>query len=98
MLFVILGHDAPNTLSMRSAARPSHLDYLKTLDAEKRLYLAGPRPKAETPDSSGFFGSLIIAEFSDLNAAKIWAENDPYFLAGVFEHVDVQPFIKVFGA
>jgi len=100
MLYLILGHDGPNALPLRKATRPAHLDYVRTLQAEGRLVIAGPRPKvdAAVPTDAGFHGSLIIAEFASLAAAEAWAAQDPYALAGVFERVDVQPFIAVLPA
>ncbi|MBI2382804.1 MAG: YciI family protein [Gammaproteobacteria bacterium] len=96
MLYVILGHDAPDALSRRLAARPAHLERLKQLQKEGRLLLAGPRPKVDAadPGAAGYHGSLIVAEFPDLAAARAWAESDPYRLQGVFNKVEVWPFVK----
>jgi len=64
------------------------------------LLLAGPHPAidSEDPGPAGFTGSLIVAEFSDLEAARTWAADDPYVTAGVFEKVTVKPFRKVLPA
>ncbi len=35
-------------------------------------------------------------EFESLEAAQAWADADPYVAAGVYEHVSVKPFKKVF--
>lgn len=98
MLYAILGREAADGLSKRPLARPQHLEYLKQLQRQGRLVLAGPRPKVDAadPGGAGFHGSLIVAEFESLEAACVWAENDPYMKAGVFEGVDVYPFVKVF--
>lgn len=100
MLYVILGHDGPGALALRKLTRPAHLDYVRTLQTEGRLIITGPRPKvdAAVPTDAGFYGSLIIAEFASLEAAQAWAAEDPYAKAGVFERVDVQPFIQVLPA
>jgi len=37
-----------------------------------------------------------VAEFDSLDAAKTWAEADPYVSAGVYAKVSVKPFKKVF--
>ena len=65
-----------------------------------RLILAGPHPAidASDPGEAGFTGSLVVAEFSDLQAAQAWADADPYVLAGVYAEVQVKPFIKVMPA
>lgn len=96
MLYVILGSDAAGTLDQRLALRPQHRAYIAELQLAGRLIIAGPRPRVEAndPGAAGYHGSLIIGEFDDLAAARQWAENDPYFKAGVFSNVDVQPFVK----
>jgi uncharacterized protein YciI len=96
MLYSVMGHDVPDSLAKRKEARPAHVERLKQLQAQGRLILAGPRPAidAADPGAAGFIGSLIVAEFDDLAAARAWADADPYMKAGVYSHIDVQPFIK----
>ena len=96
MLYMILGHDVPNSLAKRKETRPAHVERLKLLQSQGRLILAGPRPAidATDPGEAGFVGSLVVAEFADLASARSWADADPYLKAGVYSHVDVQPFIK----
>ena len=100
MLYAIVGDDRPDSLAARLAARPAHLERLKALQNEGRLILAGPCPAIDSPDPgpAGFSGSLIVAEFSSLDAAKIWADADPYVAAGVYATVSVKPFKKVLPA
>jgi len=97
MLYCIIGTDNPDSLEQRLAARPAHLERLKALQEEGRLILAGPFPAidAEDPGPTGFTGSLIVAEFESLDAARQWADADPYVAAGVYRQVSVQPFRKV---
>ena len=100
MLYAIVGKDRADSLAARLAARPAHLERLKTLQDEGRMILAGPCPSIDSPDPgrAGFSGSLIVAEFTSLEAAKAWADADPYVAAGVYEKVTVKPFKKVFPA
>jgi uncharacterized protein YciI len=97
MWYAIVGNDIPGSLERRQVARPAHLERLNTLRNEGRLLLAGPFPAidAEDPGPAGFSGSLIVAEFDDLVAARAWADADPYVAAGVYADVDVRPFRKV---
>jgi uncharacterized protein YciI len=97
MWYLIEGFDAPGQLPARMATRPAHLARLNALRDDGRLLLAGPCPAidAEDPGPAGFSGSLIIAEFESLAAARERAEADPYVAAGVYERVDVRPFKKV---
>lgn len=100
MYYLILGKDTPNSLEARLAARPDHLARLKALEAEGRLLVAGPCPAIDSsdPGPAGFSGSLIVAEFASLEAARQWADADPYVAAGVYADVDVRPFRKVLPA
>jgi hypothetical protein len=98
VLYVIFGQDGPQGLARRRSTRPAHLEYLRHLQREGRLILAGPRPNvdAENPGEAGYAGSLIVGEFANLADARAWADQDPYALSGVFQRVDVYPFLKVF--
>ena len=100
MLYAIVGEDSADSLAARLAARPAHLERLKALQDEGRMILAGPCPAIDSPDPgpAGFTGSLIVAEFASLEAAKAWADADPYVAAGVYEKVSIKPFKKVFPA
>jgi len=100
MLYVIIGEDRAGSLDQRLASRPAHLERLQTLQAEGRLILAGPCPAIDSPDPgpAGFSGSIIIAEFASLDAARSWADADPYIAAGVYEKVTVKPFKKALPA
>lgn len=96
MFYMIRGTDVPNSLDKRKAARPAHIARLEKLRDQGRLLLSGPLPAidAEDPGAAGFTGSLIVAEFESLAAARTWAEADPYIAGGVYASVDVQPFRK----
>jgi uncharacterized protein YciI len=97
MLYVIYSKDRENALEARRAARPRHLERVEKLVAEGRIVIAGPRPAIDAPDPgpAGFEGSLIVAEFESLEDARAWADSDPYVEAGVYESVEVSPFVRV---
>jgi len=97
MLYMIRGTDVPDSLEKRKAARPAHIARLEQLRTEGRVVLCGPLPAvdADDPGPAGFTGSLIVADFDSLGAAREWAQADPYVTAGVFSSVDVRPFKKV---
>ena len=96
MLYAIMAEDTENSLEKRLNARPAHLARLSELQNQGRLLLAGPFPAIDSvdPGAAGFSGSLIVAEFADLTAAKMWAEADPFVSAGVYASVKVKPFRK----
>ncbi|QYJ80031.1 YciI family protein [Shewanella acanthi] len=97
MWYMISAQDVENSLEKRLAARPAHLERLQEMANEGRLLVAGPHPAidSENPGEAGFTGSLLIAEFDSLEAAKNWADADPYVAAGVYQSVIVKPFKRV---
>lgn len=97
MWYAIEGHDAEAALPKRLAVRQQHLARLHELREQGRLLLAGPCPAidAEDPGEAGYSGSIVIAEFDSLAAARVWADADPYVAAGVYARVDVRAFRKV---
>jgi len=97
MLYAIIAQDIENSLLKRMQARPDHVARLNELKDEGRLILAGPHPSIDVsePGEAGFSGSLIVAEFDDLQQARQWADSDPYVTAGVYSSVVVKPFNKV---
>lgn len=98
MLYSIVGVDVDHSLPRRKTARAEHLARLDDLQNAGRLILAGPHPAVDSPEpgEAGFTGSLVVAEFESLEAAKAWADADPYVTAGVYASVTVKPFKQVF--
>ena len=98
MLYAVISQDVENSLAGRQAARPAHLERLQALRNEGRLVIAGPHPAIDSndPGDAGFSGSLVVAEFDNLESAQNWADSDPYLKAGVYQSVTVKPFKQVF--
>lgn len=97
MQYMIVGRDVPDSLQKRLSVRSEHLARLEALKTEGRLILAGPLPAIDSsdPGPAGFTGSLIVAEFTSLDAAREWANADPYLAAGVYAEVEIKPFKHV---
>jgi len=97
MYYAIISEDVEDSLERRKGTRSEHIARLESLRDEGRLLLAGPHPAidAEDPGPAGFSGSLVVAEFASLEAARAWADADPYVAAGVYSHVSVKPFKAV---
>lgn len=89
-----MSEDVPQSLEKRKSARPAHLDRLNYLASQNRLVVVGPHPAIDSfePGEAGFSGSLVIAEFDNLEQAQAWADADPYQTAGVYQRVVVKPF------
>ncbi|HEY8219631.1 MAG TPA: YciI family protein [Methylobacter sp.] len=98
MLYAIISEDVEDSLEKRLSVRSAHLKRLQELQDAGRLITAGPHPSidSDNPGSAGFTGSLVIAEFDNLDDAQQWANVDPYIEAGVYAKVTVKPFKKVF--
>ena len=88
MLFVIIGHDARDAKEKRPLHRPAHLEHLAPLDRAGRVILAGPLTDGA--------GSLIVVEAESLGAVWELVGRDPYVVNGIFERVEVHPFMRVF--
>jgi uncharacterized protein YciI len=87
MLFVIIGHDAPDAKDKRPQHRPAHLAHLQPLADADRVVIAGP-----LLDGSG---SLIVIRAESLAEAWAIVAKDPYVVGGVFSRVEVKPFKQV---
>lgn len=100
MYYALMCEDVADSLEKRLQARPGHLARLQALQEEGRLLIAGPHPAidANDPGAAGFTGSLIVAQFDSIDAARSWVADDPYTVEGVFARVTVKPFRKVFPA
>ena len=90
MLFVIIGHDAPDGKDKRPQHRPAHLAHLEPLAQAGKVLLAGPFTDGT--------GSLIVIDAESREAAWALVARDPYVVNGVFNHVEVKPFLQVFPA
>ena len=92
MLFALLCKDKPGHLQTRLDNRPAHVDYLNGLNAEGRLAFAGPFLDADGKPE----GSMVVVEAPDRAAAEAVAAADPYAKAGLFESVEIRPWMWVF--
>ncbi|MBV1910226.1 MAG: YciI family protein [Kangiellaceae bacterium] len=97
MLYAFISTDKENSLDKRMASRPAHVERLLALKEQGRLIIAGPHPAIDNsePGPAGFTGSLVVAEFDNLQSAEEWARNDPYMLGGVYDSIIVKPYNKV---
>lgn len=97
MWYMIIGEDYPDSLESRGAAREAHLARITKLADDGRVLVAGPLPAVDSddPGSAGFTGSLLVVEFSSIEDAQAWAEQDPYVVGGVYKSVTVKPFKHV---
>lgn len=79
MYYAIIAEDRKDSLEGRIKVHRDHLSRLQALQSKGRFLLAGAHPAidADDPGPAGFSGSLIVAEFDNLESAKQWADDDP---------------------
>ena len=85
MLYVLICQDKPNSIELRQSVRAKHLAYL----GSQEVRFAGPML---SDDQSEMIGSIVFIIAESLADAKAIADNDPYYLAGLFASVIVRPF------
>ena len=90
MKFIFSCVDKKDHAHVRADNRPAHLDYLG--EFMDKVLVAGPTLGT---DNVSMTGSLLIMEFEDAAAAQKFADNDPYFKAGLFEQVTITPWKQV---
>ncbi len=84
--FVIHALDKPDSLPLRLANRPAHLDHARSIGAA--LFVAGPL----LDDNDQPLGSLLIVDMPSGADAAAFAAADPYALAGLFASVTITPW------
>ncbi len=90
MRVALVAHDRPGALDLRNANRQAHLDYIRTTGV---VEMAGPL----LDDAGGMCGSLVILDVPDMDAARVWAAEDPYARAGLFATTTLIEWKKVIG-
>jgi uncharacterized protein YciI len=88
VIFVIIGHDAPDGQAKRKLHRQAHLDRMEPLDKAGKVLLAGPLTDGA--------GSLIVIDAQSQEEARAFVDQDPYVTHGVFARYEIHPFMKVF--
>jgi hypothetical protein len=90
MRVALMAHDKPGALPVRTANRQAHLDYIA---ATGLVEMAGPLLDSD----GGMCGSLVILNVDSMQAARDWAEADPYARAGLFASTTLVEWKKVIG-
>lgn len=89
MRIALIAIDKPNALQLRLDNREAHLAYVEKTGVVEQ---AGP-----FLDGGNMTGSLLILSVDSMADAEIWAANDPYALAGLFDSVALREWKKVIG-
>ncbi|MEK7660423.1 MAG: YciI family protein [Pseudomonadota bacterium] len=89
--FLITCFDKPNSLELRMATRPAHLEYVDTFSDARKI--AGPMLDSEGKPK----GSAFIMDLANIDAAEDFVKNDPYEMAGLFAHHSIELFSPLMG-
>ena len=92
MLYALMCKDKPGSLELRMATRPPHVEFLKSLEAQGVLKMAGPL----LGDDEKPIGSLVVIAAADKAEAEAIAARDPYAIAGLFASTEIRAFNWVF--
>tara|TARA_R110002020_G_scaffold24826_9_gene81161 strand:+ start:1267 stop:1560 length:294 start_codon:yes stop_codon:yes gene_type:complete len=92
MLYALMCKDKPGSLDLRMATRPTHVEYLKSIEASGVLKMAGPL----LGDDEKPIGSLLVVSAADKAEAEAIAAADPYAIAGLFASTEIRAFNWVF--
>lgn len=87
--FVLYCVDSDRASELRPLHRPAHLEYIR---GSGRVRLAGPM----SDEAGKTIGSLLIIEADDISAACAFSEADPFRQLGVYEKVEINPFVVSF--
>ena len=88
--FLVLADDFndPDALQRRLGVRKQHLARMKE-EKGKGHFISGG---AKLNDAGQMYGSMLVIELPDINAANEWIRQDPYITGRVWDKVQVVPF------
>lgn len=92
MLFAVFCTDKPNSLELRKATRPAHLEHLQKYS--QYILMAGA---TLADDGVSMNGSNLIVDVPDRAILDEYLTKDPYSEAGLYEKIEVRGFRKVIG-
>ncbi|WP_410217121.1 YciI family protein [Paracoccus sp. (in: a-proteobacteria)] len=88
-LFAVICRDKPGALQTRLDTRDAHLAHIRDSGI---VAMAGP-----LIEEGEMRGSLVILDATDMDAARAWADADPYKAAGLFASTEIVEWKKVIG-
>ncbi|WP_431025561.1 YciI family protein [Halomonas sp. H5] len=89
--FVLWATDKPGGLARRQQLRPRHRAYLDAPGRHAVKVLQGG-PTLD-PRGNDMNGTLLIIEANSREDVEAFAADDPYARAGLFEHVEIRPWL-----
>lgn len=90
MYFVVFATDKPGMAEVRDYTRPSHRTYLRQHDSPVKVVLGGPT-LGEVNNKMN--GTMLVIEAENIKQVRNYVDNDPYNLAGMFQSIDIRPWL-----
>ena len=89
MLFMVQCLDKPESLALRQATRPAHLDYVKArID---HIVIAGA---LLADDNETMIGSGYVLAFEDRQQVEAFFADDTYVKPGLYQSITIKPYRK----
>lgn len=85
--FMFRGMDRAGADALRGRLRGEHRQYIRSPRADCRVVAGGPLVE---DDGEHMFGTVLILEATDRQAAMRFLADDPYARAGLFAEVELQ--------
>lgn len=89
MLFMVQCFDKPDSLALRMATRPAHVEYVKS--RIEHVIIAGA---LLADDGETMIGSGYVLDFPDRAAIDDFYREDPYVKAGLYQSIVIKPYKK----
>lgn len=89
MHYIIHCLDKPGALPTRQANYAAHRAYLAAPPV--KIVISGPLVAA---DNETMIGSCFLVEADSLEAVQAFNRNDPFHAAGIWDRIDINPFLK----
>jgi hypothetical protein len=84
--------DRPDAAAARRAATADHLRWVESMLGH--VAVAGP---LYSEDGARMIGSLYVFHTGSLDQARSWLEGDPFHAAGMWQTIDLRPFLPAAG-
>ncbi len=82
-----------DTASLRRSAKDQHFAYIESI--LEKLLVAGPLPRVS---DGAHLASLFIYAVDTEAAARELLEADPYYKAGIYSDIELQPYLPAAGS
>ena len=89
MLFMVQCFDKPDSLALRMATRPAHVEYVKSRIGH--VIIAGA---LLADDGETMIGSGYVLDFASRAEIDAFYDADPYVKAGLYQSISIKPYKK----